>query len=77
MTKKKKKTAYNLPQRIYLTGHTQAEMCETIRNLLKIPLSAPEFNRIIRGNSGSGQKTMAVMAEANRIVSEWEENEDG
>ena len=73
--KKKKKAAYNLPQRIYLSGHTQVELCDTVRNTLNIPLSVPEFHRIIHGNSGNGPKSVAVMAEAHRIVSEWEEQD--
>lgn len=76
MVKKKKKAAYNLPQRIYLTRHTQTEVCELVREKLKITLSVPEFNRMLHGGSGTGAKTLAVLAETDRIVSGWEA-EDG
>lgn len=76
MTKKKKKAAYNLPQRIYLTGHTQTEACKMVREKLEVTLSIPEYNRILHGGGGNGAKTLAVLAETDRIVSGWEA-EDG
>jgi hypothetical protein len=76
LTKKKKKAAYNLPQRIYLSGHTQTEVCKMVREKLELTLSIPEYNRILHGGGGNGAKTLAVLAETDRIVSGWEA-EDG
>ena len=73
--KKKKKAAYNLPQRIYLSGHTQVELGRMVQANLEIPLSAVEFNQIIHCNTGNGPKAVSVRAEADRIVSEWEEQD--
>lgn len=76
MVKKKKKAAYNLPQRIYLTGHTQTETCKMVREKLELTLSMPEYNRILHGGNGTGAKTLAVLAETDRIVSKWEAEQD-
>lgn len=71
-----KKPAYDLPNRIkYLRGHTQAEVYEIVKTMVDCPLSLSEFNKILHGRTGNGDKPRNIQRIANEIVCKMEEED--
>jgi hypothetical protein len=66
--------AYDIAYRVrVLRGRTQAELMRLVASDLGVTLSSPEFNRILHGYYGGGDKTQKVLAKAHEIVCRWED----
>lgn len=73
-----RKVPYDLSYRIKcLRNHTQVEASVIVAEKIapKWSLTATEFNRIIKGHTGNGDKTQTVLEIANKLVTKWEEEE--
>ena len=54
--------AYDIAYRVrVLRGRTQAELMRLVASDLGVTLSSPEFNRILHGYYGGGDKTQKVL----------------
>lgn len=76
MNKIIKKPAYDLPHRIEcLRGHTQVDVYDIVKTMVDCPLSLSEFNKILHGRTGNGDKPRNIQRIANEIVCKMEEEE--